>query len=111
METSAPFKLDGQTFYPLLKSCLRTGDMNLLSQLLDDMVKKHQLSLDRSAYALLIHGLCRANKCQWAYHLFEEMISKDIVPKYQTCHMLLEEVKLKSMYDTAEKIEDFMKKL
>jgi pentatricopeptide repeat protein len=85
--------------------------MNLLSQLLDDMVKKHQLSLDRSAYALLIHGLCRANKCQWAYHLFEEMISKDIVPKYQTCHMLLEEVKLKSMYDTAEKIEDFMKKL
>ncbi|KAJ6890270.1 hypothetical protein NC651_023929 [Populus alba x Populus x berolinensis] len=96
METSAPFKLDCQTFYPLLKSCLRTGDMNLLSQLLDDMVKKHQLSLDRSAYALLIHGLCRANKCEWAYHLFEEMISKDIVPKYQTCHMLLEEVKLKN---------------
>ncbi|KAJ6313051.1 hypothetical protein OIU77_014550 [Salix suchowensis] len=74
MQTSALFNLDGQTFYPLLKSCLRTGDMDLLSQLLDDMVKKHQLSLDRSAYALLIHGLCRANKCEWAYHLFEEMI-------------------------------------
>ncbi|KAJ6719249.1 hypothetical protein OIU79_006997 [Salix purpurea] len=111
MQTSALFNLDGLTFYPLLKSCLRTGDMDLLSQLLDDMVKKHQLSLDRSAYALLIHGLCRANKCEWAYHLFEEMIGKDIVPKYQTCHLLLEEVKLKSMYDTAEKIEEFMKKL
>ncbi|KAL9401236.1 hypothetical protein Peur_005085 [Populus x canadensis] len=78
METLAPCKLDGQTFYSLLKACVRIGDMNLLIQLMDEMVKKHQLSLDRSVYALLIHGLCRANKCQWACHLFEEMIGKNI---------------------------------
>jgi len=111
MATLAHCKLVGQAFYPLLKACFRIGDMNLLIQLMDDMVKKHQLSLDRSVYALLIHGLCRANKCEWACHLFKEMIGKNIVPKYQTCHLLLEEVKLKNMYDTAEKIEDFMKKL
>ncbi|KAL3582670.1 hypothetical protein D5086_017002 [Populus alba] len=63
METLARFKLDGQAFYPLLKACFRMGDMNLLIQLMDDTVKRHQLSLDRSVYALLIHGLCRANKC------------------------------------------------
>ena len=76
METLARCKLDGQAFYPLLKACFRIGGMNLLVQLMDDTVKRHQLSLDRSVYALLIHGLCRANKCEWACHLFKEMIGK-----------------------------------
>jgi hypothetical protein len=44
---------------------LRTEDMNLWSQLLDDIVNKHMLSLDKSAYALLIHGLYKANKSKW----------------------------------------------
>lgn len=112
MENVEYCKPDTQTFYPLLKSCFKTGKTDIfLSQLLDDMVNKHHLSMDVSTYTLLIHGLCRANKCEWAYLLFEEMIGQEITPKYQTCRLLLDEVKLKNMYDAAEKIEDVMKKL
>ncbi|XP_050208006.1 pentatricopeptide repeat-containing protein At3g04130, mitochondrial [Mercurialis annua] len=112
METSMICKPDVQTYYPLLKSCFRTGKIDcLLSQLLDDMVKKHHLSLDISAYTLLVHGLCRANRCEWAYRLFEEMLGKDMTPKYQTCRLLLDEVKLKHMYDAAQRIEIAMQKI
>ncbi|KAJ4710910.1 Pentatricopeptide repeat-containing protein [Melia azedarach] len=105
-------KPDVQTFYPLLKSCFKTGKTDsCLDQLLDDVVNKHHLSLDLSTYSLLIHGLCRANEYEWAYLLFEEMIGQDITPKYQTCCMILDEVRQKNMYDAAEKIEDIMKKL
>ncbi|KDP26767.1 hypothetical protein JCGZ_17925 [Jatropha curcas] len=112
METSMICRPDVQSYYPLLKSSLRSGKIDsLLRQLLDDMVKKHHLSLDISAYTLLIHGLCRANKCKWAYCLFEEMIGKDITPRYQTCCLLLDEVKLNHMYDAADKIETVMRRL
>ncbi|EEF47555.1 pentatricopeptide repeat-containing protein, putative [Ricinus communis] len=112
IEASIICKPDVQTYYPLLKSCFKAGSIDsLLSQLLDDMVKKHHLSLDFSAYTLLVHGLCRANKCEWAYCLFEEMIGKDMTPKYQTCRLLLDEVKLKHMYDAAQKIEIVMQKI
>ncbi|GAV62334.1 PPR domain-containing protein/PPR_2 domain-containing protein/PPR_3 domain-containing protein [Cephalotus follicularis] len=110
LENSKICKPDVQTYYPLLKSCFKTGKTdNSLSQLLDDMVNKHHLSLDYSAYTLLIHGLCRANKCEWAYLLFKEMINLDIIPKYKTCRLLLDEVKQNKMYDAAEKVEDVMK--
>ncbi|OMO81425.1 hypothetical protein COLO4_23614 [Corchorus olitorius] len=112
MENLKICKPDVQTYYPLLKSCFKTGKIDsLLSELLNDMVNKHHLSLDMSAYSLLIHGLCRANRTQWAYKLFEEMILKDITPKYRTCRLLLEEVKEKNMHDAAEKIEAFIKNL
>ncbi|WRX14467.1 Pentatricopeptide repeat - like 10 [Theobroma cacao] len=112
MENSKICKPDVQTYYPLLKSCFKTGKIDsLLSKLLNDMVNKHHLSLDISAYSLLIHGLCRANRTQWAYSLFEAMIRKDITPKYRTCRLLFDEVKEKNMYDAVEKIEGFMKKL
>ncbi|XVE74830.1 hypothetical protein DITRI_Ditri12bG0049900 [Diplodiscus trichospermus] len=112
MENLKNCKPEVQTYYPLLKSCLKTGKIDsLLSKLLDDMVNKHHLSLDSSAYSLLIHGFCRAKRSEWAYNLFEEMIKKDIKPKYRTCRLLLDEVKEKNMYDAAEKIEGFMKLL
>ncbi|XVE92218.1 hypothetical protein REPUB_Repub01dG0078100 [Reevesia pubescens] len=112
MENLKICKPEVQTYYPLLKSCFKTGKIDsLLSKLLNDMVNKHHLSLDISAYSLLIHGLCRANRIEWAYNLFEEMIRKDITPKNRTCRLLLDEVKEKNMYDAAEKIEGFMKKL
>ncbi|GMJ13267.1 hypothetical protein like AT3G04130 [Hibiscus trionum] len=112
MENLKICKPEVQTYYPLLKSCFKTGKIDpLLSKLLNDMVNKHHLSLNISAYSLLIHGLCRANRCEWAYNLFEEMISKDITPYHRTCRLLLDEVKAKSLYDAAEKIEGFMKKL
>ena len=112
MEESGLCKPDVQTYYPLLKACFKTGKTDsCLSKLLDDMVNKHHLSLDISAYSLLIHGLCRANKCEWAYTLFEEMIGQEITPRYHTCCLLLDEVKQKNMYAAAERIEDLMKKL
>lgn len=39
------------------------------------------------------------------------MIDQDIIPRYRTCRLLLDEVKQKNMYQAAEKIEDLMKKL
>ncbi|KAF5741139.1 pentatricopeptide repeat-containing protein [Tripterygium wilfordii] len=112
METSGHCKPDAQTYYPLLKLCFKTGKVDsLLNQLLDEMVHKHYLSLDLSTYTLLIHGLCRANKCEWACQLFEVMTSQDIIPQYQTCLLLLDEVKLKNMDDAADRIQAVMKKL
>ncbi|XP_059446890.1 pentatricopeptide repeat-containing protein At3g04130, mitochondrial-like [Corylus avellana] len=112
MEKSGLCKPDVQTYYPLLKVCPKTGNTDsFLSKLLDDMVNKHHLCLDISTYALLIHGLCQANKCERAYSLFEEMIGQGISPRYQTYRLLLDEVKQKNMYDAAERIEGLMKKL
>ncbi|KAH7859196.1 hypothetical protein Vadar_032883 [Vaccinium darrowii] len=91
---NSPFrKPDAQSYCPLLKSCFKYGKTDSwLCGLLDDMHKQH-ISLDLSSYTFLIHGLCRANKCEWAYLLFEEMIGQDIAPRYQTCQLLLDEIK------------------
>ncbi|KAK1386588.1 Pentatricopeptide repeat-containing protein [Heracleum sosnowskyi] len=67
LETSVCTKPDVQTYYPLLKLCFKTGKTENLKKLLDDMINTHHLSLDLSTYTLLIHGLCRTNKCEWAY--------------------------------------------
>lgn len=112
MEDSGLCKPDVQTYHPLIKSCFKTGKIDtLLNFILNDMVNKHQIGLDISTYTLLIHGLCRADRCKWAYCLFEEMIYQDIVPRYRTCRLLLDEVKQKNMFEAAEKIEVVMKNL
>ncbi|KAM2527414.1 hypothetical protein TB1_024672 [Malus domestica] len=112
MENAGLCKPDVQTYYPLLKMCFKTGKVDdCLTQLLNDMVNRHHLSLDLSSYTLLIHGLCRANRCEWAYLLFNEMIGQEIKPRYKTCRFLWDEVKLKNMFAAADTIEDFMKKL
>ncbi|KAL6522061.1 hypothetical protein OROMI_031938 [Orobanche minor] len=112
LENSPYCKPDVQSFYPLLKLYFRGGKTdNCLVNLLDDMVKKHHLCLDLATFTLLIHGLCRANKCEWAYRLFREMIGQNIRPRYLTCSLLLQEIKQKNMYEAAEMIEDYMKKM
>ncbi|XP_023769758.1 pentatricopeptide repeat-containing protein At3g04130, mitochondrial [Lactuca sativa] len=105
-------KPDIQSFNPLLKMWLRTRKVDLwLSDLLDEMVNKYNLSLDLCTYSLLIHGLCRVNECEWAYGLFKEMIGKDIKPRYYTCALLLEEIKQMKNYDAADFIEGYMKRM
>ncbi|PRQ20011.1 putative tetratricopeptide-like helical domain, pentacotripeptide-repeat region of PROPR [Rosa chinensis] len=112
MESSGLCKPDVQTYYPLLKMCFKTGKTdNCLNELVNDMVNGHHLSLDLSTYTLLIHGLCRAGKCEWAYSLFKEMIAQEMKPRYKTCRLLWDEVKLKNMSAAADSIADFMKKL
>ncbi|KAJ8758896.1 hypothetical protein K2173_002675 [Erythroxylum novogranatense] len=112
MERLKLCKPDVQTYFPLLKSCFKTGKVGTsLSTLLDDMAIKHHLSLDASAYTLLIHGLCRANRCEWAYRLFEEMIAKDMTPRYRTCLLLWKELEQQLMYESAQKVAAYMEKL
>ncbi|KAF7808779.1 pentatricopeptide repeat-containing protein [Senna tora] len=112
MEDSGLCKPNVQTYHPLIKLCFKTGNIDsCLNDVLDDMINKHHLGLDISTYTLIIHGLLRANRCEWAYSMFEEMINQDILPRYKTCRLLLDEVKLNSMYEAAEKIEDLMRKL
>ncbi|KAH7843691.1 hypothetical protein Vadar_019648 [Vaccinium darrowii] len=111
LENSPFCKPDAQSFCPLLKSCFKYGKTeSWLCGLLDDMHKQH-ISLDLSSYTLLIHGICRANKCEWAYLLFEEMIGQDIAPRYHTCQLLLDEIKQKDIYDATERIEAFIKQM
>ncbi|CAJ2669574.1 unnamed protein product [Trifolium pratense] len=52
-----------------------------------------------------------SDRCKWAFVLFEEMVDQDIVPRYRTCRLLLDEVNRINMYEAAEKIEILMKKL
>ncbi|XP_061373374.1 pentatricopeptide repeat-containing protein At3g04130, mitochondrial-like [Gastrolobium bilobum] len=112
MEDSGLCKPHVQTYHPLIKSCFKTRKIDTwLNDILNGMVNKHHIGLDVSTYTLLIHGLCRADRCKWVYSLFEEMIDQDIVPRYRTCRLLLEEIKQKNMYQAAEKIKDLMKKL
>lgn len=112
IEMSAVCKLDMQTFYPLLKACFKLGTVDsCLKKLLDDMATKYHLSLDVSTYTLLIHGLCRVGKCEWAFHLFEEMIGKGLIARYPTCRLLLDEFKQKSMHDAFERVELYLKEL
>ncbi|XP_060214131.1 pentatricopeptide repeat-containing protein At3g04130, mitochondrial isoform X2 [Lycium barbarum] len=112
LESSPVCKPDVQSYFPLLKLWFKVGKSDeFLKILVNDIVNKHHLSLDLSSYALLIHGLCRANKCEWAYLIFEDMIRQEITPRYKTCSVLLQEVKKKNMYDAADRIELFMKKM
>ncbi|AEE74040.1 unnamed protein product [Arabidopsis thaliana] len=109
MESSNLCNPDVHTYQPLLRSCFKRGDVVEVGKLLKEMVTKHHLSLDESTYTFLIQRLCRANMCEWAYCLFEEMISQDITPRHRTCLLLLEEVKKKNMHESAERIEHIMK--
>ncbi|KAI5392225.1 pentatricopeptide repeat-containing protein At3g04130, mitochondrial [Lathyrus oleraceus] len=112
MEESGLFKPDIQTYHPLIKSCFKMRQIDsLLNDILNDMINKYHIGLDLSTYTLLIHGLCRADRCKWAFDLFEEMVDQDIVPMYRTCRLLLDEVKQKNMYQAVEKIEILMKNL
>ncbi|XP_077209901.1 tetratricopeptide repeat (TPR)-like superfamily protein isoform X2 [Tasmannia lanceolata] len=112
MEKSASCKPDLQTYDPLLKLCFKTGKIDSnLRELLSDMVNLHHLSLNLATYTLLIHGLCKASKCEWACLLFEEMISQDITPRYRTCRLLLEEVEKKNMNDHVDRIKALMKQI
>ncbi|KAK9108410.1 hypothetical protein Syun_024421 [Stephania yunnanensis] len=112
MEESGLCKPDLRTYDPLLKLRFKLGKIdNILDNLLDDMIDKHHLSFDISTYTLLVHGLCRANKCKRAYLIFEEMVRKDVMPRYRTCSLLLDEVKRNNMADAAERIEALMRKL
>ncbi|VVA96415.1 unnamed protein product [Arabis nemorensis] len=109
MESSKLCNPDVHTYHPLLRSCFKRGDVVEVGRLLKEMVTKHQLSLDESTYTFLIQRFCRANICEWAYCLFEEMISQDITPRHRTCLLLLEEVKKKNMHESVERIEHIMK--
>ncbi|KAF5793662.1 putative tetratricopeptide-like helical domain superfamily [Helianthus annuus] len=112
MESSQLCRPDIQSFSPLLKMCFRKGKTDvLLGNLLDEMVNKHHISFDLATYTLLIHGLCRANKCDWAYGFFKEMIDKDIAPRYYTCALLVDELKQKYNYVAADHIEGYMKQM
>nr|XP_043609270.1 pentatricopeptide repeat-containing protein At3g04130, mitochondrial [Erigeron canadensis]XP_043609278.1 pentatricopeptide repeat-containing protein At3g04130, mitochondrial [Erigeron canadensis] len=112
MESSQLCRPDIQSFSPLLKRCFKTGKTDvLLGHLLDEMINKHHLSLDLGAYTLLIHGLCKANKSYWAYQIFQEMIAKDITPRYNTCSLLLDEIKQHNNYEAADHIEGYMKRM
>ncbi|KAJ4974283.1 hypothetical protein NE237_007457 [Protea cynaroides] len=112
LEMSTICKPDLQTYNPLLKMCIKSGSTDhSLGNLLNEMVNKHHLSLDLSTYTLLLHGLCRANKCEWACRIFEEMMSQDITPRYQTCSLLLDAVKQNRLDDIAERVEAVMRKM
>lgn len=108
----ASCKPDLLTHSPLLELCFKRGKIDdMLSILMNDIVNKHYLSLDLSTYTLLIHGLCRSGKLEWALLLFEEMISQEIPPRSRTCNLLLHEAEERSMYGIVDRIKDMVKQI
>ncbi|KAK8948724.1 hypothetical protein KSP39_PZI005373 [Platanthera zijinensis] len=98
------------TYYPLLKLCFRMGKLgDHLKSLLSDEATKHRLSLDRDTYTLLIHGLCGARNSEWAYFIFEEMIDREIVPRFHTCRLLLDLSVQMNMNIAVESIQSFLR--
>lgn len=98
-----------QTFFPLLKLCFKTGKIDdQLNLLLDDIINNHHLSLDLDTYTLLIHGLCSVSKLEWAFHLFDEMINREIIPKIRTLKVLMHEAEQKNKHEIVERVRDMM---
>ncbi|PKA57809.1 Pentatricopeptide repeat-containing protein [Apostasia shenzhenica] len=98
-----------QTYFPLLKLCFRTGKLDdQLKSLLSDITMKHHLSLDLDTYTLLVHGLCNSGKAEWAFLLFDEMISLEIIPKIRTLWLLMDLAERKNMSIAVEKIKILM---
>lgn len=99
-----------QTYFPLLKLYFKTRKIDdQLNILLNDIVNKHHLSLDLDAYTLLIHGFCSVGKVEWACHLFEEMISQEILPRMRTMKVLIYEAEQKNMDGIVDRIRSLMK--
>ncbi|KAL8153578.1 hypothetical protein V2J09_011338 [Rumex salicifolius] len=112
MKREGKCKPDVQSFYPLLKSCFRTGTIqSYLNGLLDEMTNKYHLSLDVSAYTLLIHGLCKAHEPEWAHRLFEQMIGQGLRPRELTCQLMLDELRSSRLDDAVEKVEAYVKQM
>jgi len=100
-------KPDLQTYQPLLKLFLsRRGQGDAVDHLLSELVKKSGLGLDLDTYTLLIHGLCRVGQTDWAYRLYDEMVSSEIVPRRKTCELLLSETQRQNMEAYVERIRN-----
>lgn len=111
LETSPYCKPDEQSFYPLLKLYFHSRRTDKCLKLLDVMVNKHHLGFDLATYSLLIHGFCKADRCERAYQLFKDMIGQSLKPRYLTCSFLLQEVRRKNMYEAVEVIEEYIRKM
>ncbi|XP_064991572.1 pentatricopeptide repeat-containing protein At3g04130, mitochondrial-like [Musa acuminata AAA Group] len=103
---SSSCKPDLQTYRPLLKLCFSEGELDVrIHSLLNDMADKYHLSFDLDTYTTLIHGLCSVGDIGWATLLFDEMIDREILPRRQTCKMLLQEVEQRNIkVDTEDTI-------
>lgn len=102
-------KPDLQTYRPLLRLFLsRRGQADSIRNLLNELINKQSLCLDVDTYSLLIHGLCRVGETDWAYQLFEEMVGSEIVPRYKTWELLLDEAQRKNMEGRVERIRSYM---
>uniref|UniRef100_A0A0D3F791 Pentacotripeptide-repeat region of PRORP domain-containing protein n=1 Tax=Oryza barthii TaxID=65489 RepID=A0A0D3F791_9ORYZ len=102
-------KPDIQSYRPLLRLFLsRRGQADTVRHLLSELTSKHNLGLDLDTYTLLIHGLCRVGDTEWAYQLFDEMVSSEIAPRSKTCVMLLDEAQRTNMETYVERIGNYM---
>ena len=73
---------------------------------MSELVKKTGLGLDLDTYTLLIQGLCRVGETDWAYRLYDEMVSSEIVPRRKTCELLLSETQRQNMEAYVERIRN-----
>ncbi|KAL5212352.1 hypothetical protein ABZP36_023199 [Zizania latifolia] len=102
-------KPDIQSYRPLLRLFLsRRGQDDTFRHLLNELTSKHNIGLDLDTYTLLIHGLCRVGDTEWAYQLFDEMVSSEIAPRSKTCELLLTEAQRKNMEVYVERIRTYM---
>ncbi|KAJ3675448.1 hypothetical protein LUZ60_004490 [Juncus effusus] len=105
-------KPDLQTFRPLIKLCLSKIELNYkVRVLLDEILEKHNLSLDFDMYTLLIHGLCKKGDFMSGLRVFEEMMSREINPRNKTCEMLLNEAERLNLVEFVPNIRNIMNQI
>lgn len=98
---------DLQTYQPLLRLFLsRRGHGDAVNYLLSELANKSGLGLDLDTYTLLIHGLCRVGETDWAYRLYDQMVGSEIVPRHETCELLLSESQRQNMEAYVERIRN-----
>ncbi|KAI4304919.1 hypothetical protein MLD38_040376 [Melastoma candidum] len=99
------------SFSTIIRFYCRQGRFQKVVDLLNEMEKTGCSPNIVTHTTVLCMCWLRLMKQTRAFMLFEAMIGKDIMPRYQTCCLLLDELKQKCMFYVADQVEDVMKRL
>ncbi|PIA46486.1 hypothetical protein AQUCO_01500199v1 [Aquilegia coerulea] len=97
-------------FNILVKYHCKKGDMDSAFEVVEGMRKAEVSYPNLITYSTLMGGLCNTGKLKEAIDLFEEMISKDILPDTLTYNILINGFCRGGKVDRAKNILDFMRK-
>lgn len=93
-----------RTYPPLLKMCMRMDRMKVLDFLWTHMMENN-VSPDLATHEMLVLGLCKSGKLERAWWFFEEMVSKEMLPRESMCRLLVQKLEGSGMVKEKEIVE------